>query len=444
MNQATNLPNLGKQLKKFIGKVMRENEEVQKRFMEKDYVQNLYGTRYIGGGSRLYITEDVHEAFQELLKKIELVFNAEKVKYDIDQVESRLAEFITDIVCNKKTYDLNMINGFIEKLKVPDYVCYFFRLFNFEYKEKVNIGSDIMVIKGEELLKDIPEDLNNKAEKNPIIKTIIDPKDTLLGVSVISTGKSDRSYYCALESAQSINNAINFLNGFNHKSSRVLELSQHIIQEDGIYKFTKRNDHFSNKQYSGVLEGSWRFSTRVMKDKRPKVNLDFDDRWLSKIPLIIDDSKELSPLQRQCARAIDWIGDGIVNSNQTKQFLQIIISLETVIEQDPNKLKRKLEKDSLWKDCLSVSIEDQLVSIIDLLCYHGLPQQQITKNNKEIKNAYSLRSQITHDGKQLKKGDSTHLLNRWYGIAYTIISNIIFSGQWNNVYDLWKAANLKL
>lgn len=372
------------------------------------------------------------------------MFNAEKVKYDIDQVESRLAEFITDIVCNKKTYDLNMTNGFIEKLKVPDYVCYFFRLFNFEYKEKVNIGSDIMVIKGEELLKDIPEDLNNKAEKNPIIKTIIDPKDTLLGVSVISTGKSDRSYYCALESAQSINNSINFLNGFNHKSSRVLELSQHIIQEDGIYKFTKRNDHFSNKQYSGVLEGSWRFSTGVMTDKRPKVNLDFDDRWLSKIPLIIDDSKELSPLQRQCARAIDWIGDGIVNSNQTKQFLQIIISLETVIEQDPNKLKRKLEKDSLWKDCLSVSIEDQLVSIIDLLCYHGLPQQQITKNNKEIKNAYSLRSQITHDGKQLKKGDSTHLLNRWYDIAYTIISNIIFSGRWDNVYDLWKAANLEL
>lgn len=46
-----------------------------------------------------------------------------------------------------------MINGFIEKLKVPDYVCYFFRLFNFEYKEKANIGSDIMVIKGRIYLK---------------------------------------------------------------------------------------------------------------------------------------------------------------------------------------------------------------------------------------------------------------------------------------------------
>lgn len=234
------------------------------------------------------------------------------------------------------------------------------------------------------------------------------------------------------------------LEGLNHKSSQVLELSQHIIQEDATYKVSNKNGHFLNKQYSGVLEGVWSSSTGVMTDTRPKVNLDFDDRWVSKIPLIIDESKELSPLQRQCARAIDWIGDGIVNSNQTKQFLQIIISLETVIERDPKKLKRNLEKDSLWKNFLSVSIEDQLVSIIDLLCYHGLPQQQITKNNKKIKNAYSLRLQITHDGKQLKKGDSTHLLNRWYDIAYTIISNIIFSGRWDNVYDLWKAANLEL
>ena len=56
----------------------------------------------------------------------------------------------------------------------------------------------------------MPEDLNNKAEKNLRIKTIIDPKDTLLGASVISTGESNRSYYCALESAQNINNVIGF------------------------------------------------------------------------------------------------------------------------------------------------------------------------------------------------------------------------------------------
>ena len=92
---------------------------------------------------------------------------------------------------------------------------------------------------------------------------------------------------------------------------------------------------------------------------------------------------------------------------------------------------------------MSVSIEDQLVSIIDLLYYHGLPQQQITKNSKEIKYAYGLRSEITHDGKQLKEGDATCLLNSWYDIAYTIISDIIFFGRWDNVYDLWKAANLK-
>lgn len=322
MNQATNLPNLGKQVKKFIGKVTRENKEAQKRFMVKGYDPRIV-YQMIFKGSLLIITTDVHEAFMELLRKFKLVFNAEKVEYDIDQVAFKLE-------------------------------------------------------------------------------------------------------------------------GLNHKSSQVLELSQHIIQEDATYKVSNKNGHFLNKQYSGVLEGVWSSSTGVMTDTRPKVNLDFDDRWVSKIPLIIDESKELSPLQRQCARAIDWIGDGIVNSNQTKQFLQIIISLETVIERDPKKLKRNLEKDSLWKNFLSVSIEDQLVSIIDLLCYHGLPQQQITKNNKKIKNAYSLRLQITHDGKQLKKGDSTHLLNRWYDIAYTIISNIIFSGRWDNVYDLWKAANLEL
>lgn len=71
------------------------------------------------------------------------MFNAEKVEYDTDQVSLKLEGFIYNIVCNKKTYALNMINGFIEKFKMPDYVRYFFRLFNFEYTEKVDIGSDI-------------------------------------------------------------------------------------------------------------------------------------------------------------------------------------------------------------------------------------------------------------------------------------------------------------
>ena len=82
-------------------------------------------------------------------------------------------------------------------------------------------------------------------------------------------------------------------------------MSQHIIQEDVTYKFTNKYSHFLNKQYPGVLEGVWSSWTGVMTDTRPKVNLDFDDRWVSKIPLIIDESKELSPLQRQFARAMD-------------------------------------------------------------------------------------------------------------------------------------------
>lgn len=113
--------------------------------------------------------------------------------------------------------------------------------------------------------------------------------------------------------------------------------------------------------------------------------MNFDKRWLPIISLIVEDSNKLTPLQKQCARAIDWIGDGIVNSNQTKQFLQIMISLETIVEQDPDKLKDKLEKDKLWKEGLSVSIEDQLVSIINLTCYQELNRSNLRKAMQPLK-----------------------------------------------------------
>jgi len=39
----------------------------------------------------------------ELLRKFKLVFNAEKVEYDIDQVAFKLEGFMDNIFCNKKT-----------------------------------------------------------------------------------------------------------------------------------------------------------------------------------------------------------------------------------------------------------------------------------------------------------------------------------------------------
>lgn len=87
-------------------------------------------------------------------------------------------------------------------------------------------GPDIIIISGREFLNKIPESLNLKAEANPKIKTLVQSEDILLGVSVIDTGKSDKGYYHALNVANNVNNIINFLNGFDHRPSQVLELSQ--------------------------------------------------------------------------------------------------------------------------------------------------------------------------------------------------------------------------
>lgn len=92
------------------------------------------------------------------------------------------------------------------------------------------------------------------------------------------------------------------------------------------------------------MEGDWSASTGIDPDKRPHATMNFDKQWMPIIPLIATESDKLTSLQKQGARAIDWIGDGIVNSNLTKQFLQIMISLETMLEQNPDKLESKLKK----------------------------------------------------------------------------------------------------
>lgn len=445
MTNTRNLPNLAKQIKRIIGQMRRENIQYCQRIdsgeyevardIRKNLKNNLHALKFVG--NYVFITKAVHKKFVSLLDNIQLVFNAEKVEYDIDQISSKVSDFIVGIVASDESYDLNTINDFIEKIKIPDYRVYFFRLFNFEYQEKINLGPNIIIISGREFLKKIPENLNLKAEENPKIKTLVQPEDILLGVSVIDTGKSDKGYYHALNIANNVNNIINFLNGFNHRPSQILELSQHIIQEDGLYQITKKNGHFYNKQTPGILEGDWSASTGIDPDKRPHATMNFDKQWMPIIPLIATESDKLTSLQKQGARAIDWIGDGIVNSNLTKQFLQIMISLETMLEQDPDKLESKLKKEDLWKDTLSTSIEDQLVSTISLICNDS----QINLETRNIKRAYDLRSEITHNGEQLTE-DDTALIKDWYDIAYKIIANIMFLGNWSSTYDLWKAANL--
>ncbi|WP_260206399.1 hypothetical protein [Lactobacillus acidophilus] len=229
MNKARNLPNLAKKIKRIIGKMVRENNELLEKSMTEDYDMkrdpNLHAVKF--GNKLLFITKSAHEDFVNLLENVEIVFNAENIEYDIDQVSSKLEKFIDNIVSNNESYNLDMINSFIDDIKEPDHKIYFFRLFNFVYKEKINLGQNIIIISGQELLKEIPEaeELNRKAEENPKYEKLIQPEDILLGVSVIDSGKSDKSYYHALDSANYINNIINFLNGFNHKPSQVLELS---------------------------------------------------------------------------------------------------------------------------------------------------------------------------------------------------------------------------
>lgn len=442
-----NLPNLSKQVKRVIGKLSRESAIKQELDMQGKYNirkdPEIYQFKWdVLARKPLYITKGVHNSFANLVEMVQEVFDAENIEYDINQIEDKLDKFITNIVSTDKEYNLEMIDKFIEQLKELDKTIYFFRLIDFDYEKKIELGSNVFIVSGKEILSDIPEFLNRKAEESPKIKTIIQQEDILLGVSVNATGRSDDGYYHSLDVATRVNNLINFLNGFNHKPSQVLELNKHVIEEDGFYQFMYKSEHFATKQTPGTSKDGWSSSSAINPDQRSNADMDFDKRWLKLIPAIIDEASDLSPLQKQCARAIDWIGDGIVNSNQTKQFLQIMISLETMIEQDPDRLESKLKKDNLWKDNLSVSIEKQFVSIINLLCYKGVEEKQLKENDKAIRAAYDLRSRISHDGETLTE-DATHLLNVWYGLAYTIISRIMFSNDWDSVYDLWKAANIQ-
>lgn len=88
----------------------------------------------------MFITKAVHKKFVSFLDNVQLVFNAEKVEYDINQISSKISDFIVKIVASGEFFDLDMINDFIEKIKIPDRRVFFFRLFNFEYQEKINWG----------------------------------------------------------------------------------------------------------------------------------------------------------------------------------------------------------------------------------------------------------------------------------------------------------------
>lgn len=441
MKKRQQLPNLCKGIKSLIGHIKNDNE----RFHDLSFQDhtNIFYNEIFNENGIVTITHDNHKEFLKLVDKIKIVFDAENIEYDTEQIEERLSKFILQTIEEFLSCETERIESFIEKLKVPEYKEYFFRLYNFDYKHQTKFGKHIRIIKGREIKDQIPNRLNHKVEPNTRNRNIIQNEDVLLGISVIAPEKGYQGYYKALDRAVRVNILFNFLNSFHHKPSKVLELNKYIIQENNLYQFKYENGHFKVRQTPGVLDSkfSWSILKKRHPDNRPNSGLYFDNGWLNKIPSIIENDEKLSALQKQCVRAIDWIGDGIVNSNQTKQFLQIIISLETVIEQDPNKLKSRLKKDGIWNDNLFVSITDQLVTIINLVCYPETRNRQLKQKDKKIKEAYEIRSRITHNGEQLSENEES-LIKYWYDITYKIITEIMFYGRWSNVYDLWKAANL--
>lgn len=440
MKKRQQLPNLIKGIQRLIGHIKNDNEKYSD-LKFKDHSDIFYKEIFNEDG-RVTITHENQKEFLRLIENIKVVFDNENLNYDIEQIEERLSKFVLQTIEKFLSCETERIKAFVESLKVPEYVEYFFRLSDFDYKCRTNFGDHIKIIKGKEILSKIPVKMNRSVDNNSKYKNIINSDDILLGISVIAPEEGYQGYYKALDTATRVNNLINFLNGFDHKASKVLELNTYIIHENNLYQFKNKNENFYVKQTPGILDSNWNILNKRHPDNRENSNLDFDNRWLKKIPSIIENDEKLSALQKQCARAIDWIGDGMVNSNLTKQFLQIMISLETMIEQNPDELESKLKKEKLYNENLSLSIDSQLVSIINLICYKEVEKSQLEQKDKRIKHAYELRSRITHDGAQLSENEET-LISYWYDIVYKIVSNIVFDNRWDNIYDLWKEANLK-
>ena len=71
-----------------------------------------------------------------------------------------------------------------------------------------------------------------------------------------------------------------------------------------------------------------------------------------------------------------------------------MISLETMLEQDPDELKSRLKKDKLWNDELSVSIDNQLVSTMYLIFYLKTEDNQSKLKTSDIKKHINLDQKL--------------------------------------------------
>ena len=178
MKKRQQLPNLCKGIKSLIGHIKNDNE----RFHDLSFQDhtNIFYNEIFNENGIVTITHDNHKEFLKLVDKIKIVFDAENIEYDTEQIEERLSKFILQTIEEFLSCETERIESFIEKLKVPEYKEYFFRLYNFDYKHQTKFGKHIRIIKGREIKDQIPNRLNHKVEPNTRNRNIIQNEDVLL------------------------------------------------------------------------------------------------------------------------------------------------------------------------------------------------------------------------------------------------------------------------
>lgn len=400
--------NLIKQLRKLLGNV---HADVNNLELQKSYSQL--------GKLRILSTE-TEKLYSNYVDYIKAAYGTKP--YDTIQIQNKLDKFLVRYANSNPAPSKELIKDFIDNILLKsDRIMFLFRLTNFDFQTEINIDDLILIIRGKEFLTKLSKD-------NPKRK-IINKNDVLLGISVIGD-LNEKSYTVAYTKARRFADFISFI---NENYCEVEELRTHQYSNDNILGF--------------LQNGQWNLE-KVIDDSDDsyelcKLNIEkeFVNRW---IPIIKESvypelCPNLSEMRRQAMQSIDWVGKSLLLKDHSESFILLIIALETLIEQDPDELKEKVEKEYPNLE-FNYTIEEQMTSIMDLL---SVPKNNKDKANKGIKRAYGLRSKIIHNGIQLfdNNGDWDYALSIWYAHLFTMITTIIFENNWETKYDLWKEAN---
>lgn len=403
--------NLAKQIKKLIGKVYHDIHDPRLQSMNKG---KFYHSKIVSAETTKFSNKCVEYIKSAYDSKI----------YDTVQIQNKLKEFVLKAINSNHMPLKEEINEFITTiLLVPDRITYLFKLNNFNFQEEVKIDDLILITTGEKIL--------NKVSLNNSYRNLIDDKDIILGISVVGD-LNEQSYLIAYTKARRLANFLTFIDG-PKRYCNVEELRQSQYINKNILGFSQENG-WNLAQIIDDSDDESTFCKFNLKDDRY-------NHWLLAIKQSVYPElyPKLSEMRMQTLQAIDWVGKSMLNGDQTESFILLMIALETIIEQDPNELEKKVKQD-YPNFQTSFSIEAQLTSVMDFL---SVPNGNEEMANKGIKNAYGLRSKIIHNGIQLlDRGELNDMLSSWEAHLFTMICTILLEdNNWNTKYDLWKEAN---